>query len=119
LIGHCFRRMAIVCAILGGIGVTWAAAGFGYLLLHPRGCVVKVRPGLMRVRETRQGISRFLFDNNRCPTRDDLAGHYVSPRSLVDPWGTSITFHCSSDDIGVRSAGPDRVFHTADDITSD
>ena len=104
---------AVVC----GVAVTWAAAGFGYLLLYPPGCVIRARPGLLRARETRQGISMFLIDHNRCPTRDDLAGKYVSPRSLVDPWGTSITFHCDGDDIVVRSAGPDRVFHTADDIT--
>ena len=104
---------AVVC----GIAVTWAAAGFGYLMLYPPGCVLRAKPGVVRVAQTRQGISTFLIDNNRCPTRDDLAGQYVSPGSLVDPWGTSITFHCAGDDIVVRSAGPDRVFHTADDVT--
>jgi hypothetical protein len=36
---------------------------------------------------------------------------------LVDPWGTPYFFHqISSSDTEVRSAGPDRIMHTSDDI---
>ena len=36
---------------------------------------------------------------------------------LVDPWGTPYFFHqISGDDTEVRSAGPDRVMYTSDDI---
>jgi len=47
----------------------------------------------------------------------------VGPRDFVDPWGTNIVYSCSTEgpetDLEVRSAGPDRLFNTADDITSD
>jgi hypothetical protein len=116
LIWHCFKNIALIAAIMCGILATWAAADFGYQLLHPRGCS---RPGPGHVLQTAHGISNFLSVNDRCPTRDDLAGRYVSAHLLVDPWGTSITFHCSSNgDVFVRSAGPDRLFHTDDDITN-
>ena len=38
---------------------------------------------------------------------------------LVDPWGSPYHFHPrSSDAIDIRSAGPDRILFTTDDITS-
>ena len=74
-----------------------------------------------RVREVASGIAT-LPDRqcHSCPTRDNLIGQkYVARGGLVDPWGTSITFHCMpSGDVVVRSAGPDRLFHTDDDITN-
>jgi hypothetical protein len=39
---------------------------------------------------------------------------------LVDRWGTPLQFHArSADAIDVRSAGPDRVLYTADDLTNE
>jgi hypothetical protein len=37
----------------------------------------------------------------------------------IDPWGTSIPFSCSGDAIIVKSAGPDRLFGTFDDVAND
>ena len=37
---------------------------------------------------------------------------------VVDPWGTTYAIECRGDDIVVTSAGPDRAFGTADDISS-
>ena len=52
-----------------------------------------------------------------------MADGSVGARDFVDPWGTSIVYSCSTEDpdgdVTVRSAGPDRIFNTADDITND
>lgn len=105
---------AIVC----GVAVTWAAAGFGLRVLAPRSCSRPVTLTRYSVRDVAGRVSYYRIEKGRCPTRKELLVH-VPPSELVDPWWTSVTFHCTGDDIVVRSAGPDRVFHTADDITSD
>ena len=33
----------------------------------------------------------------------------------MDPWGTSVAYWCHGEDVEVRSAGPDKLFNTADD----
>ena len=36
---------------------------------------------------------------------------------LIDPWGTPYFFHqISGDDMEIRSAGPDKIMGTSDDI---
>src|SRR5688572_5757384 len=117
------KRTAIVAAVVCGAAVTWVVAAAGYhLLLNPLHCGGGgVKPTRGRVAEIARGVAFYQLDNPfRCPDRDELVGEeYVSRHALVDAWGTSITFHCkpSDADIVVRSAGPDKVFHTADDIT--
>jgi hypothetical protein len=114
--------MAIVGAIVCGVAVTWTAASFGYHLVGCRSLGGgSHRIARQRVRETSQGIWMHMIDTDRCPSHEDLiAGQYVAQRSLVDPWGTSIVFRCVPGIIvSVRSAGPDHIFHTGDDITND
>ncbi len=74
-----------------------------------------------RGKEAAKGITSYRHEQRRCPTPEEVvAAGYVSPRALVDPWGTSITFQCSPDgNVAVRSAGRDRLFNTTDDITED
>ena len=73
-----------------------------------------------RVQELDQGVARYLLDMRRCPTTaaDLVARGYVNAAALKDAWKTPLALSCS--DIGsfVRSAGRDKVFDTADDITS-
>ena len=66
-------------------------------------------------------VQSFRNTEQRCPTPDQLVSHnYVVAPTLVDPWGTSITISCTpGGDVVVRSAGPDRLLHTCDDITND
>ena len=47
-----------------------------------------------------------------------VAEKYLTPRATTDPWGTPLAISCSEDDWNARSAGSDRCFGTADDITS-
>jgi hypothetical protein len=114
--------MAIVAAVVCGLAITWAIAGFGLHLSSPRSCSGGGwRSSRNRVKETAFATSLYQLDNGpRCPTRDDLVnGKYVTRGGLVDAWGTSITFHCTPGyGAVVRSAGPDHLFHTDDDITA-
>ena len=114
------------CLILGGIALTWLCAATGLFLLHefstmsscPGG---KHRIARMRAREFAMGVAQFEIDNNRCPTGNDelIEGRYVTRQGAVDTWGTTIAFSCSRDDVRASSAGPDRMFGSADDITTD
>jgi hypothetical protein len=111
--------------ILVGIALTWASAATGLFLLHELGgygcCTVsKVRIARMKAREFEQALARFGIDNDRCPSGNDelIRGRYVTLAGLVDPWGMPLAFACSKDgESKVRSAGPDRTFDTADDVT--
>ena len=48
------------------------------------------------------------------------ADHFNTKGELVDPWGTAIQLAVlSNGTVLARSAGPDRVFGTADDIGND
>ena len=125
MIRSLLRKVGLFYAVLCGIALTWAAAAFGLALLAPRSdCHLRI-PHLKTARyltaETASAVQVFRIVENRCPTRDALvSSNYVDAKELIDPWGTSITFHCTADgDVVVRSAGPDRLFHTPDDITSD
>ena len=45
--------------------------------------------------------------------------HLNEKGELLDPWGTPYFFHSNSaTDTEVRSAGPDKVLHTRDDIVT-
>jgi hypothetical protein len=111
-------------AILCGIALTWAAAAVGLFFLTSRGCVGFVESkdhiAFRRVADIERALADYSLEHHRCPTkRDDLIdGGYIDAPSLVDPWGTSIASWCSHDAADVISAGPDRTFGTADDITS-
>lgn len=73
-----------------------------------------------RVRELDQGLARYLLDTRRCPTAaaDLVARGYAGGAALKDAWKTPIALSCSDMGSFVRSAGGDKVFDTADDITS-
>jgi hypothetical protein len=112
-----------LCAILCGIALTWTAAAVGLFFLTGRGCSFvesKVHIAFWRVAGAERALADYSLEHQRCPTtRDDLiGGGYIDAPSLVDPWGTSIAYWCSDDAANVISAGPDRTFGTADDITS-
>ncbi len=53
------------------------------------------------------------------PGIDCWSGPYIDPDEMKDPWGTRIRCDVSPTRILVRSAGPDRIFDTADDLTRD
>jgi hypothetical protein len=112
------------CAVLCGIAATWACAALGlYFFNALTGPMCRFGPSRIaryQVREVEQALTTYAFDNRGCPTGNDelIRNRYISPRGLVDPWGTVIAYACYDDVVIVRSAGPDRLFGTADDITN-
>jgi len=113
--------------ILCGVAVTWMCAAFGLLasemVFGRPGCRLRVKPAVLQVRDIASAISQYMIDQNRCPrTKDDLIDNqYVVRKTFEDPWGTTITFTCPDgpdDEVRVRSAGPDHIFGTNDDVTN-
>ena len=123
-----FRRRPDPAKVFGragllfcGVALTWTCAAFGLLVGDMGSCHLS-RPGfreaLVRVREGRQALTTYQIERNRCPTtsNDLIAGGYIDEQRFIDPWRTPIAFSCSAEETKVASAGPDRVFGTADDI---
>lgn len=56
----------------------------------------------------------------RCPASIDELSPYLSRAHALDAWGTALALDCGEGIRGavIRSAGPDRRFGTADDVTS-
>jgi hypothetical protein len=101
-------------------GMRTIALAVGFVLTG--GAVfVLAKYGDFRRGEAKPGMTRPPGERPRCPTREDLVlGGYVDEAALVDPWGTSVAIHCTTDGgIVIRSAGRDRLFNTADDITEE
>ncbi len=68
---------------------------------------------------TNAEITKALNGDNPAHARflDGVPGQINSNGELVDPWGTPYFFHqLSGHDMEVRSAGPDRIMWTSDDI---
>jgi len=109
--------------LLGGVALIWACAVFGVMVFADNffvsyGRTTPTRMAHRRILDVESGITRHQIVENRCPTPGDLIREsYTHPRDLVDPWGTSIAYWCHGEDVEVRSAGPDKLFNTADDIT--
>ena len=109
------------CAMVIGLALTWTCAAFGLFIVTVPTCGGRtLRIAKIRVREIEQGFSQYQLDNGRCPATVDVlvAEKYVHKQGLVDPWGTRFAYRCSDEDSIVRSAGPDRLFGTADDVTN-
>ena len=52
-------------------------------------------------------------------TRGNLPGSYLPDGTIpVDGWGNPLRYYGKGDTVRFRSAGPDKVYHTADDLTN-
>jgi hypothetical protein len=100
------------------MALTWVCAWSGLRTVFWSGChISNEKRARLRVHEVSTVITEFTVDQDRCPrTQEDLLASNLSSETLVDPWGTSLFFSCSSRAIVVISAGPDRRFQTADDV---
>jgi hypothetical protein len=120
-------RLAIagVCLATGCLA-TLSSALFGWYLLRPHGCRTMSAENFaaMLTREAREAVDEFLVLRGRCPTgEDELVRTGRLNRPPRDRWGQALFYTCleTADDLVVsaRSAGPDRIFWTADDIVAD
>jgi len=107
--------------LLCGVALTWLCAAFGLFVITGQHCSgpSKHRRAHMQAIELGQAVLQYQIEQQKCPaTNDDLARErYVLPGFFVDPWGTSLAYWCTADEVKVRSAGPDHVFGTADDVS--
>jgi len=115
------RRLAVI----GGIALTWMCAFIGLCSLDAFFVSYgpsKTHTARLNVGAVENALWQYMIEFNRCPPGNDdlIRGHYINTAALVDPWGTAIAYSCSSDeDLTAHSAGPDRTFGTADDVTRD
>jgi len=77
-----------------------------------------------RTRAALQAVDDLLVQSGSCPRSEgELISARLLPGPAVDPWGRRLFYTClkTSDDLIVeaRSAGPDGVFWTADDIVAE
>jgi hypothetical protein len=108
--------------LLCGVALTWICVAFGlFWFTGPHCGTNKPRLARMRIAELRAAVMTYQIEVGRCPTTWDelIAGRYVSPRGIVDPWGVRFHLSCTADQERVTSAGRDRSFGTADDVTGD
>ena len=108
--------------ILCGVALTWICVAFGlFWFTGPHCGSNKQRSARIRIAELRDAVVTYQIEAGRCPTKWDelIAGRLVSPQGLVDPWGTRFDFSCTDEEVLVKSAGRDRSFGTADDVTRD
>jgi hypothetical protein len=118
------------CALLCGLAFTGICAVVGLCSFMSHTCFdafafdchVERRSAERRVSAIAQAVILYQIEHNAVPkTKDDLVKEkYIPVPARVDRWGTSIAYRCRSSGAPlVRSAGPDKRFNTADDITGD
>ena len=118
VIGLTKKSKGVVFLGLGGILVTVAIfGGFYYLSSLPKTGVVKI--AVKFINEDADIISLYKQQNGKLPAKLSDLGN-VSPENgffPVDPWGTEIFYSTKgTNQFELRSAGPDKVFNTEDDI---
>ena len=106
----------LLCGALLAVGAMWLATS-AVFLVPPRHAANEV--ARTACRQLRSAASDWQESHARvCPTparlRDD--GAIDRNAKLTDPWGNPFRMTCTGDAIVVRSAGPDGVFGTKDDI---
>jgi hypothetical protein len=116
---------ARLLGLLGGVALTWACAAFGVMALIDTSlvsdrCPAPTKIAKLRILELQSGLTRYQRTESRCPAPGDLIREqYPHPHGLVDPWGTSMVYWCHGEDLEIRSAGPDKLFNTGDDVTNE
>jgi len=108
--------------LLCGVALTCASSAFGMMvveeILFGYRCPAGPNLAALRVGGVHAALTQYQSEKGWCPTTSDdlIHGKYVNARELVDPWGTSIAYWCHDKAMQVRSAGPDKLFNTDDDI---
>jgi Type II secretion system (T2SS), protein G len=118
------KKLLLVLCVVAGVALTGAAVLLGLRMTtcrYPGGGVSTTK---QRVKAARDAVTQFMIETPRCPRDIEtlVAGHFLNPESAKDTWGTPLAMKCpglnDADGADVSSAGPDRLFGTADDICS-
>jgi hypothetical protein len=118
-------KMALVAiSVCAGVVLTLSAMRLGARWAGFTSCRTWHRHHLsLQPRDALAAVDSFIIDHGRCPSaeRELIAeGRFYS---LRDRWNQRLFYTCvrTASDlvVEVRSAGPDRVFWTADDIVAE
>jgi hypothetical protein len=114
------RQLPILPLLILAVGLPAAGLTAINVIIAARYRLATARNMTSRVhlREIRTAAQLAMVDGTKaCPTFDDLVrGRYLSPDRHDSP--ETIRIDCEDDDVIVRSAGPDALFGTPDDLSS-
>jgi hypothetical protein len=124
-----FRRLLVTLAFVVGMTLTWASAWTGTQIasLYVYGfrcCPARTSTSKLRVKAARDAVTQYMIETPSCPrsVQELVAGKYLDKSLAIDPWGSALMMRCPGlndvDGADVSSAGPDKIFGTADDINS-
>ena len=112
------KTFARIVLLACGAALTWTCGWLGleHTLFASYDCFPPTRRARMQTHAFAVALEQYTVVERRCPeTRYDLTSgewQYLSTRDLVDPWGTSVAYWCTTTATKVISAGPDRMFGT-------
>lgn len=110
------RRSPVTLTILVlGIGVGLQTG----VCVTPLGQLVRANRGatILELRRLKDTVEKYQRQNKKLPASlEDLVPRYID-RIVPDPWGNAYLYTRSSETFEVRSAGPDKVPGTEDDVT--
>jgi hypothetical protein len=111
----------IAISLCAGVLLTLSAMRFGVRWAASRSCRLRHYPRL-EPREALAVVDSFIIDHGRCPNAERELVAEGRLDSLRDRWNQRLFYTCvhtaSELVVEVRSAGPDRVFWTADDVVA-
>ncbi|HEY7376194.1 MAG TPA: hypothetical protein VIF57_28795 [Polyangia bacterium] len=93
-----------IATTLGALGVLCAA-----VISYPCFRATQARSSRDKVKALHEDLASYVRTHRACP---DHPAH-----AFKDAWGTALTYACSDVELRARSAGPDKQFNTADDLT--
>lgn len=119
------KKVLIIVLVVVGLGT---AGALGLLFVGAIGFSTAARVGQAHIEAARtdaaaleRAATLFAVENpGECPTPESLVASQVLPDAsrTLDPWAQPFRITCEGGDIGVSSAGPDRVHGTEDDVSA-
>ena len=121
----CLWSLLWALPLSAGCAMTVFAAMLGLDLLGGGSChQAPIHSAAVMVRDARSSLESFVAAEGRCPTSErELVELRYMKKTRRDPWRQALFYRCymGSDgtaEVSVRSAGPDRVFWSFDDMVS-
>jgi len=107
------KGFAVAGAIIGGVGIIVLGVLAGLVVvLIPKGQVAATE---VMIGMAEDAIEARAEESGVLPSVDE-AQELIA--EFEDAWGNALRYEPSGDDFTIRSAGPDGVFDTSDDIVS-
>jgi len=109
-----------VLLFVGLILVVVAAAAIVLAIIPSRCFPPRPQQAILDARTIASAVELYNSENARCPTMTDLVDERIllPEKRLRDPWNVEFRIVCAGASILVESAGPERKFGTADDLSN-